>query len=113
MNIFTKTKAKQGFVKMVILLIIALLVLSYLGIDLKSTVESQQNKQNFSYVWGYTSAFWDKYCAGPAAWIWQNIIIDIVWEKGILVGLHLIKTDQFLNMNAVGQPQANDLIPSH
>ncbi|MEI6420143.1 MAG: hypothetical protein WCO30_00785 [bacterium] len=112
MNLFTKTKSKQGFVKMVILLIIGLLVLSYLGIDLRSTVESQQNKENFSYVWGYTHAFWDKYLAGPADWIWQNIIIDIVWEKGILVGLNLIKSDRFLDMNAVGQPQVNNMVPA-
>ena len=111
MNIFSKTKAKQGFVKIVILLVIGILVLSYLGVDLKSTVESQQNQNNFSYVWGYIHAFWDKYCAAPAAWIWQNIIIDIVWDKGIIAGLHLIKRDQFTNMNAAGQPQAEHLVP--
>jgi hypothetical protein len=105
MNLFFKSAGENGFVKMIIILVIALLVLSYLGFDLKSTVESQTTKSNFGYVWGYTKAFWDKYLQTPAEWLWQNIIIDIVW-RAFNEGLQLLKKDQFLDMNAVGQSQA-------
>ncbi|MEI7480447.1 MAG: hypothetical protein WCJ59_02355 [bacterium] len=89
---------QSGIIKWIIIFVIALLILSYLGFDLKSTVESQTTQSNFGYVWGYTHAFWDKYLVGPASWIWNNIVIDIVWDKLFLPGLNLIKRDQLVNI---------------
>jgi hypothetical protein len=102
-----------GFVKLIIILVIAILVLSYLGFDLKSIVESQQNKENFNYVWAYINAFWTKYLQAPAAWLWENVMIKIVWEKCILVGIHLLQTDDFLNGEKNGQPQTNNMVPTN
>ncbi|MFZ2038786.1 MAG: hypothetical protein WAV11_02520 [Minisyncoccia bacterium] len=111
MNIFLHNN-DGGFIKWIIIIIIAILILSYLGYDLKAMVESQQNKDNFSYVWGYVHAFWDKYCAAPFNWVWENIIVKIVWEKGIEKGVDLIQKDKFLDMNANGQNQVNSILPS-
>jgi hypothetical protein len=97
---------------MIIIIIIAILVLSYLGYDLRSIVESQQNKTNFSYVWGYVDAFWTKYCATPFNWVWDNIIVKIVWEKGIQKGVDLIQKDKFFDMNANGQTQIKNILPT-
>jgi hypothetical protein len=101
-----------GFVKLIIILVIAILVLSYLGFDLKSIVESQQNQKNFGYVGAYISAFWTKYMKGPATWIWDNIMVKIVWEKCILVGVHLLQNDKFLDSNSNGQTQTGNMTPS-
>jgi len=111
MNIFLHN-TNGGFIKWVIILIIAILILSYMGYDLKGIVESQQNKDNFSFVWGYVHAFWDKYCAGPFNWIWDNIIVKIVWEKGVQKGVDLIQKDKYFDMKANGQTQVNNMLPS-
>lgn len=111
MNIFTHNM-NGGFIKWIIIIIIAILILSYMGYDLRSIVESQQNKDNFSYVWGYVHAFWDRYCAAPFNWIWENIIVKIVWEKGIQKGVDLVQKDKYFDMNANGQNQVNNMLPT-
>lgn len=100
-----------GFIKLIIFIIIGLLVISYLGVDLRSTVESQKSKDNFSYVWGYTKAFWNNYLDKPASWLWQNIIIDIVWNKVVKPGIESVKNDKFLDLKSNGQGQSENTLP--
>lgn len=49
---------QQGLIKLVILLIIAILVLSYLRIDLRSVVESEMAQRNLGYVWSFLKGLW-------------------------------------------------------
>ena len=73
-------KNDRGFIKYVIIIIIAILILSYFGFDIKKTAESDAAKSNFGYVWGSVQHFWDAYLATPAKFIWDRIFVGIVWN---------------------------------
>ncbi len=65
-----KTNTQTGLIRTAILIVIGVLILSYLGFDLKSFIESDQTQSNLSYVW-------DMFL-----WIWDHII-DPVWTRYI------------------------------
>jgi hypothetical protein len=71
-------KTQQGIVKTVILLVIALLILSYYGFDLRKTVDSPTTQSNFSYVKTFVVNFWTNYLEKPAKYVW-NIFLTYIW----------------------------------
>ncbi len=73
-------KNKQGgLVKLIILLIIAIAVLSYYGVDIKEFVTSPQVQKNFGYVWSFIKGVWADYLAAPAGKVW-DLWLGYVWE---------------------------------
>lgn len=56
-----KINSQRGLVKLVILIIVAVLVLSYLGINIQKIAESDAGKANFGYVWSL--------CQQVVAWL--------------------------------------------
>lgn len=88
---FPQERRNAGLIKTIIIIIIAIAVISYLGFDLKKVFESDQSKDNFSYVWNAVKYVWNNFLAGPVVWIWQNIVIDIVWEMLLQPALEALK----------------------
>lgn len=82
MNSFHKN-SQRGIVKTVILIVIALLVLSYFGFDLKRAAENPQTRSNFSYVIGFATSTWNTYLARPATYLWNDVFIDLIWNTAI------------------------------
>ena len=86
-------KKNKAFVGMILLVIIAILLLSYLGFDFKKIFTSEAVKNNFFYVWGIVKNIWNDYLSVPWNFIWVEAfkpIFDIMW-KGFLAGLDGIK----------------------
>ncbi|MEK7652354.1 MAG: hypothetical protein AAB334_00150 [Patescibacteria group bacterium] len=77
----TKKQTSGGLVKLVILIVIAILVLSYLGFDLKTSIESDQTQGNLKYVWGFAIDVWQNYLKGPILYLWNEIFIKLIWES--------------------------------
>ena len=71
---------QDGFIKYVIIIIVAILILSYFGFNIRSIAESDTSKGNFSYVWGWVSHVWNTFLLTPAHYIWDKIVIGIIWE---------------------------------
>lgn len=71
---------QSGLIKLIVIIVIAVLILSYFSIDLKSIVESEQSKKNFSYITNGITYVWDKYLSKPTLYFWNNIFIGILWE---------------------------------
>ena len=71
---------QRGLIKLIIIIIIAIIVLSYFGFDLRSIVEAPQTQDNLGYVWGFVVSIWDNYLKGPILYFWNNIFIDLLWE---------------------------------
>jgi hypothetical protein len=46
-------------IRFIIVLAIGVLILSYLGISIRSIVESQYGQENFSYLWTLISNGWE------------------------------------------------------
>lgn len=74
---------QRGLIRTIVVVIIAILIVGYFGIDLKKVIESEQNKENFSYIRTVTTHVWNKYLAGPADYLWNDIFIDLIWESAI------------------------------
>jgi len=57
---------QNGFVRMIILIVAIVLILSYVGFDLKTFIESDQTQGNLRYVWS------------GVLWVWANIL-EPIW----------------------------------
>ncbi len=75
---------ERGFIKMVLVIVIALLVVSYFGINIRALVDSPTTKENFSYVASTTVSVWNNYLKAPATFIWDKVIIDMIWKPATL-----------------------------
>ena len=71
----------RGFIKLILLLIIFILLLSYFGFDLRGIAESPQAKSNFSYVWNFIAYVWNTFLLGPVTWLW-NFLINLFKASG-------------------------------
>lgn len=65
-----KILKNRGFIKTIIIVVIAIIILSYYGIDLKKVITSDQVKANLAYVWNIIVNIWDLFIEK----IWQPLI---------------------------------------
>ena len=77
-----KNSGQKGIVMAIVVIVIALLILSYYGFNLRQTVESPATQSNFSYLWGGVVYVWDTYLQAPAT-IAYNFFIVNIWEPSI------------------------------
>ena len=62
---------ESGLVRMVIMIIIAIAVLSYYGVDIKDFFTSEQFQKNFGYVWNFITDIWSNYLTEPAHKVYE------------------------------------------
>ncbi len=74
---------QAGLIKFIILLIIAISILSALGVSIRSIVQGETLQDNFKYVWAKIDYTWDKYLARPAKYLWNDIFIGLLWDSFI------------------------------
>ena len=72
----------KGFIRLVIIIIIALIVLGYYGIDVKKAIQAPTTKSNLSYAEQIVSNVWHNYLEKPAKYLWK-VFIDIVWKPAV------------------------------
>jgi flagellar assembly factor FliW len=88
----------HGFIKMVILIVIALLILSYFGFNLRDTVESPTTQSNFSYAKMIVVNIWNDYLKRPAKYLWNEVFIKLIWNTAV-ENLLRLKTPQQSTIN--------------
>ena len=76
-------KTKKGIVKTIILIVIALLILSYYGFDLRKTVESPTTQSNFSYATNFVVSIWHSYLEKPVMYLWNDIFLKLIWSSAV------------------------------
>lgn len=67
-----------GLMGFLIILIVALIVLGYFGISIKSVIQKQPVQDNLSYAWQTVRYVWTIYLSGPANYIW-GIFYNYLW----------------------------------
>ena len=72
---------KRGFIKMIIIIVIALIVLGALGFNIKDIMNSDMVQSNLHYAWNLALMIWNNLLATPAIWIWNNIVIGLIWNN--------------------------------
>lgn len=74
-------KNQQGFLRLIFIIIILVVVLSYFNIDIRGIVEAPQTQQNISYVWGWAVFVWNEFLRSPVLYFWHNIFINLLWDS--------------------------------
>lgn len=70
----------KGFIKDIIIIVIAVLLLNYFGFDVKEWLDKPEVKEQIFAVWDFIKNIWINYVKGPADYLWNTIIIGVVWE---------------------------------
>lgn len=95
-------------IKWIIIFVIALIILGYLGIDVKKAVQAPVTQSNLEYVKNVVVYVWDKYLARPAKYLWNEIFINLIWNVAI-DNLTKIKNGQPTNI----QTSSPSLMPGN
>lgn len=67
-------------IKWVVIGVLGLIILSYMGIDVRKTIESPVTQTNIEYIKESASYIWEKYLATPIGYLWNEIFIDLIWD---------------------------------
>lgn len=78
-----KISGQKGIVRTIIMIVIALLILSYFGFNLRSIANSPTSKSNFGYVKEVIVNIWTKYLKGPVVYLWKEIFLDLIWNPAL------------------------------
>ncbi len=63
---------KKGFVQLIIMLLIAILALSYFGIDLEQAFTKPLFKKNLVFTWNTAKSVWVNYIYNPITGIFDK-----------------------------------------
>ncbi len=78
-----RTAGDSGLIRIILLIVIAILVISYFGINIRQLVSSPTTQDNVSYVASTTVTVWDKYLKVPAGYLWNEIFLELIWKPAI------------------------------
>lgn len=88
------SRLKKGFIGIIVLVIVAIIFLSYLGFDLKKIFTSAMVQKNFSYVTEFLKTLWAGYLSKPFTFVWGEMfkpLMELMW-KAFLAGIDGIKS---------------------
>ena len=72
-----------GLIGFIILLIIAIIVLGYFGISIRSIFGGgTTSRDNLDYAWQTVKYVWNTYLSVPAYYVW-NIFYNLLWKSFI------------------------------
>ncbi len=79
---------KQGFIMTIVIIVIAVILLNYLGFNFHDFLTSTKSQSVLEGIWNFVVNGWNKYLAQPFFTFWNKFVIGIVWEtiKHILGG---------------------------
>ena len=68
---------RRGFIRIIVLIVVGLLILSYFKIDLRGLVDSNSTQSNFGYVWSFIEQIWYTYIKTPIIFL-LNWFLSII-----------------------------------
>src|SRR5258706_14284833 len=77
-----KHETNRGLVKAIILIVIALLIISYFGINLRSLAGAPTTQSNFGYAKEVVLNVWNSFLKRPVLLAW-NIFATYIWNPAI------------------------------
>ncbi len=67
-------------IKYAIIILVAIIVLSFFGYDLKKIIEAPTTQGNLNYVMSGVTYVWDNWLKQPIVYFWDKIFIGILWN---------------------------------
>lgn len=90
MNLITTKKRGFSLLKFIIVVAILIIFISLLGFNIEEDIVMNPAVQtNFSFIMGWLSNIWDNHLASPLLYVWNDVIIEMLWEpfvEGFLSG---------------------------
>lgn len=82
-----RPKNSSGFIKLILLIVAAVLILSYFGVNLREIAESETGKENISFlkgvllqIWNFILSVWERFLEQPVMYFWNDIFLKYVWS---------------------------------
>lgn len=73
----------RGLVKFIILIVGLLILLAYLGLNLRSIINSPTFIDNWALIKGVVLTIWLDYLKAPALYLFNKIFLPYIWEPGL------------------------------
>ena len=70
---------QSGLVRTIIIIIIALLILSYFGFDLERLAKNPTTQKNFNFIEKVVLSLWQNVLKKPVMFVW-NIFVNYIWQ---------------------------------
>lgn len=70
-------------IKWIVIALLGLIVLGYLGFDIRKAVEAPISQSNIEYAKNAVIYVWGKYLEKPAKYLWNDIFIKLIWTTAI------------------------------
>ncbi len=70
----------RGLVKTVVLVVAGLLLMAYLGFNLRSIVESKTFTDNLEFMRNLAITIWENYLRDVLVYIYKDILLPYIWE---------------------------------
>ena len=83
-------------IKWIMIALLGLIILGYLGFDIRKAVEAPASQSNIEYVKNVVIYVWNTYCAKPAKYLW-GVFVNLIWNTAI-DNLKKIKTGESTNI---------------
>lgn len=78
-----KAAGEGGLIKTILLIVIAILVVSYFGINIRALVTSPTTQDNVSYVTTSAVSLWNNYLKGPVTYLWNEVFLSLIWNTAM------------------------------
>ena len=77
-------------IKWIIIALLGLILLGYLGFDVRKAIDASATRSNLEYAKEVTLYIWNKYLKEPITFLWNDIFIKYIWTPALN---NLIKTN--------------------
>ena len=85
----------NGFIKTIVIIVIALIILGYFGYNVQDIVNSPMVQKNLNYAWDLVKYVWNNYLKAPTIFIWEKIIIGLGWDNLVkFIGTNKVMLDR-------------------
>ena len=65
---------------MIVVFIAVLLILAYLGLNIRTIVASQTFQDNWAFIRDGSISIWNGYLKTPVSYVWNAIFIPYIWN---------------------------------
>lgn len=89
-------------IKWIVIALLGLIILGYLGFDVRKAIEAPTTQSNIEYAKNATIYVWNKYLERPAKFAW-NFFIKYIWSTAV-DNLQKIKDGDEVNYQKLQSP---------
>ena len=77
-----KHTSHRGFFQIIIIVVIALIILGYFGMNIQEILARPVVHDNLVYFWDLLQSLWTNILATPARWIWDHLLALLIRGAG-------------------------------